>query len=175
MSAICWLANNNISDKSQNRHGLNHEDIIKWKHSLHYWPFVRGIHQSPVISPHKGQWCGSLMFFFDLRLNKRLSKQSWGWWFEMPLWSLWRHIGSDNGLLPGRHLAITWTDVGILSIGPPRTNFSEMLIPIHTFSFKKIHLRMSSGKWRPFCLGLNVFTNQAAFKKCLWVAKYKIS
>ena len=29
--------------------------------------------------------------FFDLRLNKRLSKQSWGWWFEMPSRPLWRH------------------------------------------------------------------------------------
>ena len=29
--------------------------------------------------------------FFDIRLNKRLSKQSWGWWFETPSWSLWRH------------------------------------------------------------------------------------
>ena len=29
--------------------------------------------------------------FFDLRLNKRLSKQSWGWWFETPSWWLWRH------------------------------------------------------------------------------------
>ena len=67
-------------------------------------------------------------------------------------------IGSDNGLLPGRHQAITWTNVGILLIGPPGTNFSEMLIEIHTFSFKKIHLKMSSGKWRPFCLGLNVLS-----------------
>ena len=29
--------------------------------------------------------------FFDLRLNKRLSKQPWGWWFQTPSWSLWRH------------------------------------------------------------------------------------
>ena len=29
--------------------------------------------------------------FFDLRLNKQLSKQSWGWWFETPTRSLWRH------------------------------------------------------------------------------------
>ena len=65
-------------------------------------------------------------------------------------------IGSGNGLSPGRRQAITWTNVGILSIGPLGTNFSEMLIEIHTFSFKKIHLKMSSGKWRPFCLGLNV-------------------
>ena len=65
-------------------------------------------------------------------------------------------IGSDNGLSPGRRQAITWTNVGILLIGPLGTNFSEMLIKIHTSSFKKIHLKMSSGKWRPFCLGLNV-------------------
>ena len=49
-----------------------------------------GIHQSPVNSPHTDQWCGALMFYFDLRLNKRLSKQSWGWWFETPSRSLWR-------------------------------------------------------------------------------------
>ena len=65
-------------------------------------------------------------------------------------------LGSDNGLSPGRRQAITWTNVGILLIGPLGTNFSEMLIEIHTFSFKKIHLKMSSGKWRRFCLGLNV-------------------
>ena len=65
-------------------------------------------------------------------------------------------IGSDNGLSPGRRQAIIWTNAGILLIGPLGTNFSEMLIDIHTFSFKKIHLKLSSGKWRPFCLGLNV-------------------
>ena len=67
-------------------------------------------------------------------------------------------IGSDNGLSPGRRQAITWTNVGILLIGPLGTNFSEMLIEMHTFSFKKIHFKMSSGKWRPSCLGLNVLT-----------------
>ena len=65
-------------------------------------------------------------------------------------------IGSDNGLSPGRRQAISWTNVGILLIGPLGTHFSEMLIEIHAFSLKKIHLKMSSGKWRPFCLGLNV-------------------
>ena len=65
-------------------------------------------------------------------------------------------IGSDNGLSPGRRQAITWTNVGILLMGPLGTNFSEMLIEIHTSSFNKIHLKMSSGKWQPFCLGLSV-------------------
>ena len=40
----------------------HHDDVIKWKHFLRYWPFVRGIHRSPVNSQHKGQWRGALMF-----------------------------------------------------------------------------------------------------------------
>ena len=40
----------------------HHDDVIKWKHFPRYWPFVRGIHRSPVNSPHKGQWRGALMF-----------------------------------------------------------------------------------------------------------------
>ena len=44
-------------------HGLlMHDDVIKWKHFLCYWPFARGIHRSPVNSLHKGQWRGALMF-----------------------------------------------------------------------------------------------------------------
>ena len=42
--------------------GTHHDDVIKWKHFPRYWPFVRGIHRSPVNSPHKGQWRGALMF-----------------------------------------------------------------------------------------------------------------
>ena len=65
-------------------------------------------------------------------------------------------IGSDNGLSPGWRQAIIWTNAGILLIGPLGTNFNGTSNEIHTFSFKKIHLKLSSGKWRPFCLGLNV-------------------
>ena len=64
-------------------------------------------------------------------------------------------IASDNGLSPGRRQAIIWTSAGILLIRPLWTNFSEILIGIQTFSFKKMHLKMSCAKWRPFCLGLN--------------------
>ena len=45
-----------------------HDDVIKWKHFPRYWPFVRGIHWSPVNSPHKGQ---RRRHFFDLRLNEQ--------------------------------------------------------------------------------------------------------
>ena len=63
-------------------------------------------------------------------------------------------IDSDNGLSPGRRQAIIWTNAEILLIGPFGTNFSEILIGIQTFSFKKVHLKMSSAKCRPFCLSL---------------------
>ena len=69
-------------------------------------------------------------------------------------------IGSDNGLSPSRRQAIIWTNAGILLIRPPGTNFNEIFIEIHIFSFKKIHLKMLSGKWRPFCLSLNVLTHK---------------
>ena len=45
-------------------------------------------------------------------------------------------IRSDNGLSPGRRQAIIWTNAGILLIGPLGTNFSEIMIDIHTFPFK---------------------------------------
>ena len=65
-------------------------------------------------------------------------------------------IGSDNGLSPSRRKAIIWTNAGILWIEPLGTNFSDIFIEILTFSFKKMRLKVSSAKWRPFCLGLNV-------------------
>ena len=65
-------------------------------------------------------------------------------------------IDSDNGLSPGRCQGIIWTNAGILLIGPLETNFNEILIEFYELSFKKIHFKMSSGKWRPSCLGLNV-------------------
>ena len=65
-------------------------------------------------------------------------------------------IGSDNGLSPGRYQAIIWTNAGILLIGSLGTNFGEIFTEIITFSFKKMYLKVSPAKWRPFCLGLNV-------------------
>ena len=67
-----------------------HHDVIKWKHFPRYWPFVRGIHRSRWI-PRTKATARSFDVFFDLRLNKRLRKQPWGWWFETLSWSLWRH------------------------------------------------------------------------------------
>ena len=65
-------------------------------------------------------------------------------------------IGSDNGLSPDRCQAIIWTNAGLLLIEPLGTNFSEISNKILTFSFTKMRLKVSSAKWRPFCLGINV-------------------
>ena len=56
--------------------------------------------------------------------------------------------------------AIIWTNAGILLIWPIGTYFSEISFDIQTFSFKKIHFKMSSEKWWPFCLGPNVLNIQ---------------
>ena len=60
-----------------------YDDVIIWKHFPRYWPFVRGIHRSPVTRSFDG--------FFDLRLNQQWSKQWRRRWFETPPDSLWRH------------------------------------------------------------------------------------
>ena len=80
-----------VADENAQCFSKVHDDVIKWKHFPRYWPFVRGIHRSPVNSPHKGPVTRSFDVFFELRLNKQLNKQSWGWWFEMRSRSLWRH------------------------------------------------------------------------------------
>ena len=67
-------------------------------------------------------------------------------------------IGSDNGLSPGRRQAIIWTNDGILLFRTLGTNFSEILSKIHSFSFKKTHLKLSSAKGRLSRLGLNELT-----------------
>ena len=60
-----WFNFNNISQGRITKSSVSdHDDVIKWKNFPRYWPFVRGIHRSPVNSPHKGQWRGALMFPF---------------------------------------------------------------------------------------------------------------
>ena len=57
----------NVPNDDQDSHPYNfpllcmHDNVIKWKHFPRYWPFVRGIHRSPVNSPHRGQWRGALV------------------------------------------------------------------------------------------------------------------
>ena len=59
--SIRSLEQQNMTLKSAQK-SHTHDDVIKWRRSPRYWPFVRGIHRSPVNTPHKGQWRGTLMF-----------------------------------------------------------------------------------------------------------------
>ena len=67
-------------------------------------------------------------------------------------------IGSNDSSLSGWCQVIIWTDVGILWIRTLGTTFTEILSKIHTFSLKKMHLKMASVKWWQFCLSLNVLS-----------------
>ena len=75
-------------------------------------------------------------------------------------------IGSDNGLSPGQCQAIIGSNAAILLIRNLGTNFNEIISEIHTFSFKKIQLKMSSVKWRPFCVCLNVLNIMSDTQLC---------
>ena len=125
-------------------------DIIWWNNI-----FISKVLCHSPLSNLNSQWVSQLLF--SITYLKIIFLTHWGWVTHICIGKL-TNIGSDNGLSPGRHEAIIWTNAGMLLIGPLGTNFSEMLIEIHTFSFKKIHLNMSSEKWRPFYLGLNVLT-----------------
>ena len=92
----------------------------------------------------------------------------WGWVMHICISKL-SILGSDNGLAPSWRQAIIRTNVGILLIGPLGKNFNEILIEIYTFSFKKMYLKMSSGKCRPSCLALNAFNLTARQADHPWI------
>ena len=75
-----------VCQLSENKAQESNDDVIKWKHFPRYWPFVRGIHRSPVNSPHKGKWRGTLMFSLIWAwMNAWVNNRGAGdWWFETP-------------------------------------------------------------------------------------------
>ena len=78
------------------------------------------------------------------------------WWLQCVSNGVNSLRPSGAYMSPDRRQAIILTNDGILLIGPLGINFSEILIEILTFSFKRMRLKVSSAKWRPFCLSLNV-------------------
>ena len=112
---------------------------------------------------------------FYLRMNTNdllLTINYWGWhylthwgWVKHKCISTLTTIGSDNDLLPGRHQPIMWTNAGILLIGLLGINFSEILIELNTFSFRKMHFKMVSANW---CLCLNVLSCKITYQQISW-------
>ena len=95
LSIYNWHWSKCVYYPGQTAAGCRHDDVIKWKHFLHYWPFVQGIYRW-LEFPTQRPVTRNFDAFFDLRLNEWLSKQSWGWWFEMPSCPLWRHSNGSN-------------------------------------------------------------------------------
>ena len=112
----------------------NHDDVIKWKHFPRYWPLETG--EFPAQRP----LTQSFDVFFDLCLNKWLSKQPWGWWFETLSWSLSRHCNDfiDTNLVISRsnitrywkHLRATYGVVFSEFFGEkiPRDNYNDVIM-----------------------------------------------
>ena len=140
---FCWLY-----EVIQN----GRQDLEKWRGSpnVDYWWYIH-THFSLT---RRGSICAGL-FLIDWGRVTHICAS------ELTI------IGSDNGLSPSRSQVIIWTNDGILLMAPLGTNFSEILFGIQTFSFNKMHLKMSSAKWRPFCLGLNVPRNIKCICNCL--------
>ena len=90
-----------------------------------------------------------------LLMDGGITLTHWGWVMHICVSRL-TIIGSDNGLSPGQCQAIIWTNAAIVLIWPVGTNFSEISIKIHIFSFNEMHMNMLSAKCRPLCLSLNV-------------------
>ena len=120
-----------------------------------YWLHISPKFESKYHSFHTGKW----IWTYRLQNGGNIVAAS----YALTHWGRVAHIcvgkliivGSDNGLSPGRHQAIIWTNAGMLLTGPLGANFSELLIRIQTFSLKKMRFKVSSVKWQPFCLGLN--------------------
>ena len=86
-----WAISTHTATKQSTGHFHDsHDDVIKWKHFPRHWPLC-GEFTFTGEFPAQRPVTRRFDVFFDLRLNKRLSKQSWGWWFETPWCSLWRH------------------------------------------------------------------------------------
>ena len=133
----------------------NRNDVFRNIKSLQLWPYRLWIHRSPVDHSPKGHQCAKNSHVI---MSPCISCNALTHWCRVThiCVSKLTIIGSDNGLSPGRRQAIIWTNAGISWTGPLRTNVSEILIKIHTFSFKKMHLELSSGKWWPFYLAPNM-------------------
>ena len=81
-----------------------------WLHLLCYWPFVRGIHRSPVNYPHKGQWRGALIFsLVCVWINGWVNNREAGD-FRRPLCPLWRQCNGTTGFTSPQYMCQHWAD-----------------------------------------------------------------
>ena len=120
------------------------EGVIFWHHTSLCVPMV----QPMTVWQQTIKW-----FSFDAF---PISKMLYILHTALTHWGRVTHICVSKLTVIGRRQAIIWTNAWMLLIGPLVKYISEIVIAIQTFSFAKMHLKMSSAKWRPLCFGLNV-------------------
>ena len=131
-----------------------HDEVIKRKHFPRYWPFVRGIHRSPVNSPHKGQRRRALMFPLictringwvnngeagDMRryrcsgsLEPEYSCHDRDWIMELPMEA---DILTFTGILTPEYASVASCCWPALCAGLLCCNFLDMLTPVPFYHF----------------------------------------
>ena len=137
-----------------------HDDVIKWKHFLHYWPFV---HQSPVNSPRKGQWHGALLFSLICAWINGWVKDHEAGELRCQRAHYDVTVMSLKSLKPGDLYMLQWTESWLvqimachLFIGKPLVltwKLRKMWVWLHLKSFKiwlckGLYLGSNLGPWR---------------------------
>ena len=148
------------------------DDVIKWNHFSCYWPFVRGIHWSPVVSPHKGQWCEAFMFslicaWMNIWANNRNAGDLRCIWC-----SLWHHH-NDHSKWPTRSGWIQWHfQCGKSSDRNHDMMYRDSFSQNATFSIcikiKNIIFSMHELMW----IMWNILLIYDVFSVCRWVYTY---
>ena len=162
------------------------DDVIKWKHFPRYWPLARGIHRSPMVSPHKGlaqrPATRSFGVSFDLHLNKSLSKELRRRWFETPPHSSWRHCnyGSPSQLkVEPKVCGIDPCSVSLCANGGPGhkggsgTPFWHIEVKIKWSPFCRRHFQIHFSV-QNYCILLipvrrRAYLNELISRFCLWL------
>ena len=167
LGAIAWLQSSQsiISPITQLIHIYSHVNTLR--------PRQNGRHFADDILKSRMWWMSVGLKLSHLWLSSGICHLCWSAVSGLTHWGRVRHIcvskltiiGSDNGLSPDRRQAIIQTNAGILLIWNSGKNFSEIWSKILTISFQKMHLNMSSAKWRPFCRGLNVLSSNLKLQK----------
>ena len=95
------LFNSLFKSITRNSSKLRYCPSAWWRHQMETFSALLAIcagnSSDPGEFPAQKPVVRSFDVFFDLRLHKRFSKQSWGWWFETPSGSLWRHCNAKHG------------------------------------------------------------------------------
>ena len=111
-------------------------DVMTWKRFPHYWPFVRGIHQSVVGYPQRGPINAELHVLFLVSLTKLLNKQCSCWWFDKP-WCSCHHIPNITRVHHEFHPNTSFTNTRL-------QQYNANYISLHWSTTNSLHRNMNT-------------------------------